>query len=135
MTSKQIVEQKLDDALYIDMPSTKFNPKLYNQDYSDNENFKNQLTHDEIFELLHLELDELKSHCEFKYAKCFLNDFKRERNHPDPDVHETYYDDLSPSHEYFEHLEDEIKKIEIKIDLIQEHYQEHHNLDNIRSVA
>ena len=34
MTSKQIVEQKLDDALYIDMPSTKFNPKLYNQDYS-----------------------------------------------------------------------------------------------------
>ena len=54
MTSKQIVEQKLDDALYIDMPSTKFNPKLYNQDYSDNENFKNQLTHDEIFELLHL---------------------------------------------------------------------------------
>ena len=125
MTIKEIVEQKIDDASYIDMQITKFNPELYKRDLSDDENFITQLKdankkdfrNDEYLEYLHLKLDYLKSFCESLYAEMFLLDFQKERNHPDKDI---YIDtDDNPSSAMCHYYEDEVKELKELIDKVE----------------
>ena len=116
---------------------TKFNPKFYNNTLSDEENFVNQLKdankkdfrNDEYFEYLHLQRDNLNAFCESAYARMFLLDFQKERNHPDKDVYDDYDNPNSAMCEYYE---ERIKEVEELIDEVEKEYFKKHEEINTK---
>ena len=112
---------------------TTYNPKIQltslrtNNRSKDDNNFYMQLTNNEKCENNFLEVQVLKSRIEMLYNQIALNDFRIDRNHPDPDLYRT--DSMSdlPNVEYIEYLEEKVKELEtqsksIKCDCIDSVY-------------
>ena len=98
----------------------------YNSDFANTEKFDEetcfymQLTHDEKDEYLDMQIHHLKSRIRNLNDEIFLNDFQRERNHPDKELYRTDSNSMTPCDEYVELLEENL------VDL----YKKQKTLDN-----
>ena len=98
----------------------------YNSDFANTEKFDEetcfymQLTHDEKDEYLDMQIHHLKSRIRNLNDEIFMNDFQRERNHPDKELYRTDSNSMTPCDEYVELLEENL------VDL----YKKQKTLDN-----
>ena len=100
---------------------TKYNEDFANVEKFDEETcFYMQLTHDEKEEYLDMQITHLKSRISNLNDEIFMNDFQRERNHPDRELYRTDSNSMTPSDEYVELLEENL------VDL----YKKQKSLDN-----
>jgi len=92
----------------------------YNSDFANTEKFDEetcfymQLTHDEKDEYLDMQIHHLKSRIRNLNDEIFLNDFQRERNHPDRELFRTDSMSMTPCYEYVELLEKNLDDLEKK---------------------
>jgi len=92
----------------------------YNEDFANTEKFDEetcfymQLTDDEKDEYLGMQIDHLKSRIRSLNDEIFLNDFQRERNHPDRELYRTDSMSMTPCDEYVELLEKDLVDLEKK---------------------
>ena len=69
---------------------------IYNEDiakhtdHTEEESFYMQLNHDEREEYLDMQITHLKSRIRNLNDEIFMNDFQRERNHPDKELYRTH---------------------------------------------
>tara|TARA_B100000780_G_C21043543_1_gene418848 strand:+ start:66 stop:434 length:369 start_codon:yes stop_codon:yes gene_type:complete len=100
---------------------TKYNEDFANVEKFDEETcFYMQLTHDEKDEYVDMQITHLKSRISNLNDEIFMNDFQRERNHPDRELYRTDSNSMTPSDEYVELLEENL------VDL----YKKQKSLDN-----
>jgi hypothetical protein len=98
----------------------------YNSDFANTEKFDEetcfymQLTHDEKEEYLDMQITHLKSRISNLNDEIFMNDFQRERNHPNRELYRTDSNSMTPCDEYVELLRKEL------VDL----YKKQKSLDN-----
>ena len=94
---------------------TKYNPNFANTEKFDEETcFYMQLTDDEKSEYLGMQIQHLKSRISSLYDEIFMNDFQRERNHPDTELYRTDSMSMTPCDEYVELLEENLVDLEKK---------------------
>ena len=94
---------------------TKYNPDFANTEKFDEETcFYMQLTDDEKDEYLDIQIDHLKSKIKSLNDEIFLNDFQRERNHPDFELYRTDSNSMTPCYEYVKLLEIDLVDLEKK---------------------
>ena len=99
---------------------------IYNEDiakhtdHTEEESFYMQLNHDEREEYLDMQITHLKSRISNLNDEIFMNDFQRERNHPDKELYRTDSNSMTPCDEYVELLEENL------VDL----YKKQKTLDN-----
>ena len=99
---------------------------IYNEDiakhtdHTEEESFYMQLNHDEKEEYLDMQITHLKSRISNLNDEIFMNDFQRERNHPNRELYRTDSMSMTPCYEYVEMLEENL------VDL----YKKQKSLDN-----
>jgi hypothetical protein len=94
---------------------TKYNPDFANTEKFDEETcFYMQLTDAEKSEYLNMQIEHLKSRISNLYDEIFMNDFQRERNHPDRELYRTDSMSMTPCDEYVELLEENLVDLEKK---------------------
>ena len=77
-------------------------------DHTEEESFYMQLTYDEKEEYLDMQITHLKSRIRNLNDEIFMNDFQRERNHPDKELYRTDSNSMTPCDEYVELLRKEL---------------------------
>tara|TARA_R110001592_G_scaffold125599_3_gene335728 strand:- start:627 stop:1004 length:378 start_codon:yes stop_codon:yes gene_type:complete len=93
---------------------TKFNHKFFNHELSNEENFVNQLSADERYEYLELQLAYYESRHREVSFEYDLNDFKFDRNYPEEDdisLEETMIEQINAYSDIVERLEEKIDSI------------------------
>ena len=95
----------------MNIPITKYNPKFENQEYSQHENFVNQLPPEERYEFDELELEVTRKQMKLWIAEISYNRFLAERDHPDQD-------DIrdQPCREGVVHLLEQIEELKTKLE-------------------
>ena len=83
-------------------------------DHTEEESFYMQLTDNEKSEYLNMQIEHLKSIISNLYDEIFMNDFQRERNHPDTELYRTDSNSMTPCDEYVELLEENLVDLEKK---------------------
>ena len=83
-------------------------------DHTEEESFYMQLTDNEKSEYLNMQIEHLKSRISNLYDEIFMNDFQRERNHPDTELYRTDSNSMTPCDEYVELLEENLVDLEKK---------------------
>ena len=98
---------------------------IYNEDiakytdHTEEESFYMQLTNDEKEEYLDMQITHLKSRISNLNDEIFMNDFQRERNHPDTELYRTDSNSMTANDDYVELLEEklvELKKKELLLE-------------------
>jgi len=94
---------------------TQYNPDFANTEKFDEETcFYMQLTDDEKSEYLNMKIEHLKSRISSLYDEICMNDFQRERNHPNTELYRTDSMSMTPCVEYVELLEENLVDLEKK---------------------
>lgn len=94
---------------------TQYNPDFANTEKFDEDTcFYMQLSDDEKWEYNDLQITHLKSKIRYYNDEICLNDFQRERNHPDRELFRTDSMSMTPCDEYVELLEKDLVDLEKK---------------------